>query len=73
MFKYWGCPRYVIKHTIFFYFVSFPSPLLRFYSHFTSAIRECEQPDLPGDETQTGVIGIIPSTVGTEAVVQLMC
>ena len=43
MFKYWGCPRYVIKHTIFFYFVSFPSPLLRFYSlqHFTSA-RQCQ-------------------------------
>ena len=38
----------------------------------TAAISECEQSDLPGDETQTGVIDIVPVTVGTEAVVELV-
>ena len=38
-----------------------------------SAISEVEQADLPGDQTQTGVIDIVPATVGTEAVVELVC
>ena len=31
------------------------------------------QSDLPGDDTQAGVIDIVPGTVGTEAVVELVC
>ena len=38
-----------------------------------SAISELEQADLPGDQTQTGVIDIVPGTVGAEAVVELVC
>ena len=38
-----------------------------------SAISELEQVDLPGYQTQTGVIDIVPATVGTEAVVELVC
>ena len=39
----------------------------------TSAICDCEKPDLPRDETQTGMINIVPGAVGTEAVVQFVC